>query len=198
MGVFAVGVTAFSFADGQAIAIKLGSQIDRLIVNITRNISLINGMNENVNITFDDVKDPNGEIYRGIVPRDIETEVPSRVKNKAVDLLCLRDRCEEELSMVKREMSSVVSFFVRQIEIIRSFTGEEASSDEQRGVRSLAIELMTCYQNRIKMVNELWSGLIFFPMREDDVETFQLVQGSPSNDDDLRIDYAEEDLTINT
>ncbi|XP_028414296.1 uncharacterized protein LOC114537451 [Dendronephthya gigantea] len=158
------------YADGQAIAIKLGSQIDRVVANITRNVSLINGMNENDEISFDDVKDPNGEVYHGIVEPNIETGVPSRVKNRAVDLLCLKDRCEEEQNMVKKEMSTFIHFSPNRLKIIQSFIDREVSSDDELGLHSLAIEKMMFYQRQVNVVNELWSGFKVLPFTTEDSE----------------------------
>ena len=124
--------------DGQTIAVKLGNQIDRVVVTIKRNLALINNeLPDNV-ITFDDAKDPLGDIYRVVAYPDRETDAPTVIKKKAIDLLCYKDRCSKELVLVKDEMFALASFYSKEINIMDLFISQEVLARQQAGLTCLA------------------------------------------------------------
>ena len=52
-----------SISDGQAIAIKLASQIDKVVNSIKQGLAKLNLLMGDKIIAFDDIKDPGGELY---------------------------------------------------------------------------------------------------------------------------------------
>ena len=145
--------------DGQAIAIKRGNQVDRVVASINRHLAILNGLAE-TSTSFDDVKNPLGEIYNSVKTSGNEKGTPTCIMKKAINLLSFKDRCKEELILLKDKMSALSSFFLNQIQVIESFVHKEASSEEQKGFRSMALTKQIHYHNELQMLKKMWSGIL--------------------------------------
>lgn len=108
----------FLYSDGQAIAIKLAKQIDKVVKSIHKTLAEINGYlpDDVPRILYDDAKDPRNGIYSE-VQEDGDT-VPAIVRRQIIDLSCLHNRCQEELDLLKEEMNRLVSFLRNEITLI--------------------------------------------------------------------------------
>lgn len=86
--------------DGQAIAIKLAKQIDKVVKSIHKTLSEINGYlpNDVPQILYDDAKDPKSSIYSEV--QEEGDTVPALVRRQIIDLFCLHNRCQEELELL--------------------------------------------------------------------------------------------------
>ena len=50
-------------SDGQAIAIKLANQIDKVVNSMNQGLATLNGLMGDEVVTFEDIKDPGGDLY---------------------------------------------------------------------------------------------------------------------------------------
>ena len=148
-----------------------------MVSNINRSVSILNGLTGTVT-SFDDVKNPLGDIYSSVAPTHTEAEIPTMIRKKAIDLLCLKDRCKEELVMVKDEMSTFSSFFLKQIDKIQSFSAREVYCQEQIGLRSLFLTKVLHYLQQLQVLKKMWSSIILLAIPDRDVTTFLLAKPS--------------------
>lgn len=123
------------YADGQAIAIKLASQIDKVVNSMKQGLAKLNLLMGDKIIAFDDIKDPGGELYSQLNSCTDTNGVPAYIKKKLVHLVSLEDRCKEEQVLVKGEMLQFFRFMSDQISAITSFLEKEINVN--RGLRSL-------------------------------------------------------------
>ena len=148
-------------SDGQAIAIKLAKQIDKVVTSINQGLVTLNKTTAGETLTFDDVKDPCSEIYSMCALPCSTSAVPGSFKSKLVQLLSLKDRCEEEEVMVKKEMLRLATIYSGQLEKISSFLGNTGSID--RGLRSLFLQKMDLNQRHFHLLRKVWGEAITFP-----------------------------------
>ena len=163
--------------DGQAIAIKLRNQIDRVVASINRNLAVLNGLMQ-TSTSFDDVKNPLSDIYNVVVTSDAVDDAPNVVKEKAINLLYLKDRCQEELLSLTNEMSALSSFLLQQIQVMESFVLQDVCSEEQKGLRSIVLTKQTCYESELQSLKKMWSGIVEISRLDWNFETFLLVEKS--------------------
>lgn len=88
------------FAEGQAIAVKLSSQIDKVVNSMNQGLAMLNGLMEDEVATFEDIKDPGGKLYCELKCSNNTDNVPAVIKKKLVHLMFLEDRCKEEKTVV--------------------------------------------------------------------------------------------------
>lgn len=88
------------FAEGQAIAVKLSSQIDKVVNSMNQGLAMLNGLMEDEVATFEDIKDPGGKLYCELKCSNNTDNVPAVIKKKLVNLMFLEDRCKEEKTVV--------------------------------------------------------------------------------------------------
>ena len=159
------------FLDGQAIAIKLANQIDKVVNPMKQQLAILNGLMENAEtVTFDDIKDPCGDIFVQVQsPTDV-SNVPSSVKKKLVQLVCFQDRCKEEQDLVKQEMRRLTSFIIAQINFISSYLISDA--DVNRGLRSLLLQKAAVHKKRLNSLRSMFGDVVTLPPFGDSEETF--------------------------
>lgn len=167
--------------DGQAIAIKLGNQVDRVVASMHRNLAVLNGLTDTVT-SFDTVKNPLGEIYNNIaVVSGGKDDTPTFIVKKAVNLMYLKDRCKEELVLIKNEMATFSSFFLNQIQTIESFFVEDVNSEELKGLRCLALTKKTYYQRELQSLKKICSGIVEISVPDWKIEKFLLAEPDDSS-----------------
>ena len=122
-------------SDGQAIAIKLASQIDKVVNSMKQGLVTLNALMGDEMVSFDDIKDPGGELFSQLNSSNDVGNVPACVKKKLVHLVSLEERCKEEQVLVKEEMLQYFRFTSNQISAITSYLDKETSVD--RGLMAL-------------------------------------------------------------
>lgn len=150
-----------SFLDGQAIAIKLANQIDKVVNSMNQQLATLNGLMENETVTFDDIKDPCGDIFVQVQSPTDASNVPSSVKKKLVQLVCFQDRCKEEQDLVKHEMFRLTSFIIDQINFITSYLSSDA--DVNRGLRSLLLQKAAVHKKRLNSLRSMFGDVVTVP-----------------------------------
>lgn len=158
------------FLDGQAIAIKLANQIDKVVNSMKQQLAILNGLMENESVTFDDIKDPCGDIFAQVQSPTDASNVPSSVKKKLVQLVCFQERCKEEQDLVKQEMLRLTYFIIAQINFISSYLRSDA--DVNRGLRSLLLQKAAVHKKRLNSLRSTFGDVVTLPPFGDSEETY--------------------------
>ena len=103
----------------------------------------------------------------------------------AIDLFCLKERCQEEIVLLKKGMLEFSSFFLGQIKIIESFLGQEMLEKKVIGLRSLALSKMFLSAAIIQSLEKMWFDIVVIPVPDRNILTFQLATSSDSVAGDL-------------
>lgn len=157
-------------SDGQAIAIKLANQIDKVVNSVKQELATLNGLSDNETVTFDEIKDPCGDIYfQHHSPKDA-SEVPSAIKKKLVQLACLLDRCKEEEVLVKDEMLRFITSISNQISLISSYLGNDVHVTS--GLRSLLLQKAALHKKTLHMLRSVFGDAVTIPPLDDTEETY--------------------------
>lgn len=159
-----------SISDGQAIAIKLASQIDKVVNSMKQGLAKLNLLMGDKIIAFDDIKDPGGELYSQLNSCTDINGVPAYIKKKLVHLGSLDDRCKEEQVLVKGQMLQFFRFMSDQISAIASFLEKEINVN--RGLRSLLKQKADHYQKKIQLLTCMWKDFVMFLSLAEPVETY--------------------------
>lgn len=159
-----------SISDGQAIAIKLASQIDKVVNSMKQGLAKLNLLMGDKIIAFDDIKDPGGELYSQLNSCTDINGVPAYIKKKLVHLGSLDDRCKEEQVLVKGQMLQFFRFMSDQISAITSFLEKEINVN--RGLRSLLKQKADHYQKKIQLLTCMWKDFVMFLSLAEPVETY--------------------------
>ena len=97
-------------------------------------------------LTFDAVKDPSSDLYANLQsPPSLTHVVPNSTRRTAIELHCLKERCEEEIALLKTEMERLVAFLRKQINVLAIATNKEVTQETAKltlGLNSLF--LSTC------------------------------------------------------
>lgn len=156
-------------SDGQAIAIKLSTQIDKVVNSMNQGLATLNGLMGDEMVTFEDIKDPSGELYCQLNLSNDTNNVPADIKKKLVHLMCLEDRCKEEKILVKEEMLRFFTFISEQINAITSYLEKESVD---RGLMSLLQQKVDVYKKNLQLLTWMCKDSVLFPTFEEPVQTY--------------------------
>ncbi|XP_044181302.1 uncharacterized protein LOC114971817 [Acropora millepora] len=159
------------YAEGQAIAIKLSNQIDKVVNSMKQGLATLNGLMEDEVATFEDIKDPGGKLYCELNCSNNTDNVPAGIKKKLVHLMFLEDSCKEEKTLVKEEMLRFFTFLSAQINAITSYLDRESAN---RGLMSLLQQKVDVYKKNLQLLTSMCKDLVIFPNFEEPEETYQL------------------------
>lgn len=154
------------YIDGQALAIKLPNQIGKVVTEMKRSLASFNDLCEN-EFNFDEIKDPQSEIYSTVTQDQVyNSNVPTKIKKRLVELTCLKDRCQEELSMVKEEMETLVNFIRSQISEINKYaTAKSACRDRfEKGLISTLLKKRFVHEKYLQSLKDSWKHVINIPV----------------------------------
>lgn len=124
-------------------------------------------------VTFENIKDPLGEIYQyhSTAGSTHNSSVPISVKKKLINLVFLKDRCKEELLMINEEMTRFVHFISNEITLI-SNTITDPVAQFDNGLKSLLLQKALKYQSELTHLEHLWGNLIQFPLSKFNTVTY--------------------------
>ena len=156
------------YVDGQAIAIKLSKQITKVTENMKRTITCHNVLPGVAALTFDDVKDPSSDLYY-----NFQTSTPSghtvanTTRRKVIELHCLKERCEEEISLTKVE---ILAFLEKQMELTTMAANAKVADEPlELGLKSLLLLRRAEYTKKLQALKTLWVGLVDIPTNHNQV-----------------------------
>ena len=108
-----IGLKYFTcFLDGQAIAIKLSNQINKVVMSMKKSLNSLNRVSHE-NLVFETIKDPQAAIYKP-TGNSNRSSIPVGVKKIVINLLFMKDRCREDIVMTRSEMESLVNFKLKK------------------------------------------------------------------------------------
>lgn len=81
----------FCRPDGQAVAIKLANQIDKVVNSMNQGLTTLNGLMGDEVVMFEDIKDPGGDLYCELHFSNDTNNLPADTKKKLVHLMSLED-----------------------------------------------------------------------------------------------------------
>lgn len=158
------------FSDGQAIAIKLSNQIDKVVNSMNQGLATLNGLRVDEPVTFGDIRDPCAAIYCPFNPSSETSNVPLSVKKKLVQLVCLQDRCKEEQTLLEQEMLRFSNFLTNQVSVITSYL--ETGTVVDRGLMSLLLQKADIHRKNLSLLRRTCGHAVTFPPFEDPGETY--------------------------
>ena len=99
------------FLDGQAIAIKLSKQSEKVVKSIKKTVLEINEVLDvdEPPVTYEEAKDPMSSLYSATAVQS--ANLPASLKRQIIDWSCLKARCQEEMSMIKDEKGASFILF---------------------------------------------------------------------------------------
>ncbi|XP_063399129.1 uncharacterized protein LOC134683743, partial [Mytilus trossulus] len=106
------------YARGQAIAIRLSKQVQKVVAKIKQSLAEYNlvgepSMSFPLKLDFEDIKNQENEIWRKVEVTD-QADNLSAVKRQAIQLKSMIDRAKEEQCLVKAEMVSTIKWYRHQ------------------------------------------------------------------------------------
>lgn len=155
----------FLSLDGQSIAIKLSKQITKVTDNIKRTLTCHNAIQGAVRLTFDEVKDPSSDLYGDVESRpSLVQVVPNSTRRTAIELHCYKERCEEEISLLKTEMERLVAFIHKQMNVLATaITNTEETGEAAKrtlGLNSLFLSRQAGCVRQLQALKRLWGELV--------------------------------------
>jgi len=91
-------LSTFNFSDGQAIAIKLSKQINKVVKSIHKTLSDVNGYvaDDIPKILYEDAKHPRSSIYSAVQEEGVA--VPALIKRQMIDPFAYRTGVRKNLT----------------------------------------------------------------------------------------------------
>jgi hypothetical protein len=86
-----------------------------------------------------------------------------------VELTCLQDRCQEELSKVKEEMITLVNFINYQINEMVSYISTKNVSDDlfERGLLCMMLKKQIVHEKYLLSLKDSWKHIIDIPVSDN-------------------------------
>ena len=150
--------------DGQAIAIKLSKQITKVTDSMRKAISCHNAIQSAVSLSLDEAKDPSSELYSNLqFPSSLTHVVPDCTRRTAIELRCLKERCEEEISLLTSEMERLVAFIHNQMKVLATEINKEVTADTNTlalGLKSLFLSKRAEFVKQLQTLKRLWDDSV--------------------------------------
>lgn len=135
---------------------------------MNQGLATLNGLMGDEVVTFEDIKDPGGDLYCELHSSNDTNNVPADIKKKLVHLMPLEDRCKEEQILVKEEMLRFFTFIAEQINVITSYLDGE---NVNVGLRSLLQQKVDVYKKMLRLLRCMCEESVTFPTSEEPEET---------------------------
>lgn len=183
-------------SDGQGIAIKLSSQITKVTESLQKCLGTINALGGE-EITFDVAKDPKSGLYCNETPPMHENDnVPLATKKQLIGLHCLRERCHEEIDLVKVEMIRILTHNFKQIQIIDEYLEALGPSVHESGLRALLFQKKMSIHLEQSQLGKCFDVLSVSPYVFEDFTPYHFLSGSTvecvPNNDESEVDVESE------
>ena len=176
-------IVHFFLSDGQAIAIKLSKQIDKIVKSIHKTLSDVNGylVDDLPRILYEGAKDLRRSIYSAVQEKG--NTVPALIRRQMIDLFCLQNRCQE--------MNHLVSFLQNEIRFIDESVDAllpDTDTPFNAGLIACLKRKRMIHCNHISSLLSLWGSILDSPKPIDDTE---LVKTYANLDSPKPIDHTE-------
>lgn len=161
------------YLDGQAIAVKLSKQITKATESMKKAIASHNAIQGASTLSFDLAKDPSCELYANLQScPHVEHVVPNATRRMAIELHCLRERCEEEINLVASEMNRLQAFYLKQNRILEAAMSKELateSADLTLGLNSLFLSKRAENVKQLHILQSLWKDTSSFHLEQNQI-----------------------------
>lgn len=118
--------------DGKSIAIKLSNQITKVSRSMKKSLGLVNALGglSASQLQFDDIKNPQSSCFKSI-PFTCDSAgatpyIPQATRKQIIDISCLKERCYEEISLLKNEMIRLVRSNLKEQQILHEHTSTQS------------------------------------------------------------------------
>lgn len=197
------------YADGQAIARRLCSQISKTtnavkqLVKEYERPQTSTGSKYPSKVLVEDALDINSSMWRTIDSEvDLPSSVPYCVKRQLIDLVHINNRCNEEISIIKEEMRRIVKFYERKIEGLEMWSKEmrarRTDSAECRGLLSIVLTKLDELRAFSGYLRELFSasekGNLQTSMKQESGILQDMEDSSDNTDSEIESDDNDEDV----
>ena len=167
-------MSTFYLSDGQAIAVKLSKQIDKVVKSIHKTLSDVNEYlaDDLPRILYEDAKDPRSSIYGSAVQEEEDT-VPTLIRRQIIDQFCLQNRCQEELDLLREEMNRLVSFLQNEIRFLDESVDSllpDTDTPFNAGLIACLKRKRMIHCNHISSLLSLWGRIFESPTTIDQTE----------------------------
>ena len=154
-------MSTIAYLDGQALAIKLAKQITGVVAEMNKRLMTLNGMSDE-SLEFDDIKDPQSEIFENVMTSQAgsrSTDIPYHLKKRITRLVCIQNRCKEELVMLK-----FVQFLNEQTRNILGFIAvNQPNNRYEHGLHSCLLKRVLVAEKQLQSLQVMWKDIIDFP-----------------------------------
>ena len=154
-------MSTIAYLDGQALAIKLAKQITRVVAEMNKRLMTLNGMSdESLNLMI-------LRILKNVMTSQAgsrSTDIPYQLKKRIIRLVCIQNRCKEELVMVKEEMLKFVQFLNEQTRNILGFIAvNQPNNRYEHGLHSCLLKRVLVAEKQLQSLQVMWKDIIDFP-----------------------------------
>ena len=104
------------------------------------------------NLVFETIKDPQAAIYQQ-TGNSNRSFIPVMVKKRVINLLCMKDRCRQEIVMTRSEIESLVNFKSKEISLISNKTKEAPATQFGVSLKSLLLQKAANYKKNFPILN---------------------------------------------
>ena len=191
--------------EGQSIFNRLSKQLKSITKKIQKTIDQYNKVGYPYKelpeiLTFENVKDIDNVIYKGLTSHQVTNEVPSTMKQELIQLKCLLDRCAEEKVLLKNEMKSVISWNKNQYRKVKAKLGSATTAGETAFLlrEGMYFEFVICKLNYLFKEfigeGESFDILLTENILNDDFEKMQNMLQYISSLEELGVEDPESDF----
>ena len=138
-------------------------------------ISCHNALHSAVSLSFDEAKDPSSELYSNLqFPSTLTHVVPGCTRRTAIELHCLKERCEEEISLLTSEMERLVAFIHNQMKVLATEINKEVTADTNTlalGLKSLFLSKRAEFVKQLQTLKILWDDSVSIHLDQNEILT---------------------------
>jgi len=136
-------------------------------------ISCHNAIQSAANLSFEEAKDLSSELYSDLkFPLTLTHVVPNCTRRTAIELHCLKERCEEEITLLRSEMERLVAFIHNQMKVLTTEITEEVTTDTnilKLGLNSLFLSKRAEFLKQPQTLKRLWDDSITIPLDGNEI-----------------------------
>lgn len=124
-----------------------------------------NAIHSAVSLSFDEAKDPSSQLYSNLqfLPT-LRHVVPNSTRTMAIKLHCLKEHCEEEISLLTSEMERLAAFIHNQMKVLAAELTKEVSANTSNlalGLKSLFLSKQAEFVKQLQILKRLWGESVY-------------------------------------
>jgi hypothetical protein len=115
-------------------------------------------------ISFEEAKNPSSTVYSSVTTVSLpSSRLPASVKRRLIELHCLGERCSEEISLIKADLTNLKAFYEGQLVTIHRVIGQDPIDNSKLsfGLQSMLRRKQTLVHNELYLLGQTLGE--FFP-----------------------------------